>query len=867
NALSEQHFASPTAAERTFLGLPSFKVVTSPNSYNSGFDYVALLGATPLGLNLLERPQHPLYPAPNDPGGPYGANTVTRVLAASGQGNVFSFKVTHQLGNNHALAARYNFTDDSRELPSVKKALFSSIDAGTRNHNLSLVMDSSISATLANQARFSFGRTRLAFVEHPENPLSLAQDLNITSEIRALFKGTDDPYPGTLPKVYSSTGPLGELVIRPFSPVGIDSFLFPQGRVSNTFQYADSVSKTWQKHTLRFGADIRRIQLNSRQDRNYRPLLEVNNGILDTRNLDDPGRGGRAFLRGLGFATLGQVSEILQTISAGPPNSNIGLRFNEFNLFFDENYRLRPDLTVDFGLRYEYNTVPHEVNDRIENALGLKGLPAATTTTLCAPNCALYIQSFNDAVDSYRRIVAGRERIYLPDRNNFGPHFGLAWDPWKDGRTAFRAGFALYYDAILGAVVSQSRNVFPSEIPFFSDSTFAGYDGLFANTPGLYGLNSVDYIRRGSNQLGGGSQDFAALLGALFYETRETAGLSFTLPEKDLRTPYVQQWHLTAEREIFGDYLIAASYVGTRGTRLTRLTTPNGGRSVTPFQVLTIKQGTTPTVSFGDGTDRFANQFRVSRPNPFLGPYQIFENSAGSSFHSLQLEARKRYSYGLSFTGSYAWSHAIDDVSDIIETAGAPSIAQDSQNLGGERASGSFDVRHNFVVSVIADLPLRRAWARGAARWLDGWQLASIFRARTGQPFTIQVPLDANLDGNLTDRPSTTQGLVFFDGHRAQRLEVAADRKVSDYYVLGRDGLVGRNTARGDGLVNWDLALNKKLRFRDFRSVEFRAEVFNLLNRANFGIPVRTIGDPGFGSSVNTVTPARVVQFAIKLGF
>ena len=129
------------------------------------------------------------------------------------------------------------------------------------------------------------------------------------------------------------------------------------------------------------------------------------------------------------------------------------------------------------------------------------------------------------------------------------------------------------------------------------------------------------------------------------------------------------------------------------------------------------------------------------------------------------------------------------------------------------------------------------------------------------------MPLDANLDGNLTDRPSTTQGLVFFDGHRAQRLEVAADRKVSDYYVLGRDGLVGRNTARGDGLVNWDLALNKKLRFRDFRSVEFRAEVFNLLNRANFGIPVRTIGDPGFGSSVNTVTPARVVQFAIKLGF
>jgi hypothetical protein len=870
NAVTPQHFSSPTPAERTFPDATSLKVITAPNSVNSGFDYLTTGAATPLGLNLLSRPTRELYPLPNNPTGPYGGNTVTRLLPASGSGNIFSFKGTHQIGTRHVLAARYNFSDDFRELPSVNRAIDSALDAATRNQNVSLILESGLTATTAHEARFSFGRTRLQFDERADSPLQIGADVSVTSGIRPLIKGTDTPLPGTA-NVYSSTGLLGEVIIRPYSPVGIDAFLFPQGRASNTFQYADSLSKTWQKLTLRFGADIRRIHLNSRQDRNYRGLLEVNNGVVETRNLDQPSRNGRSFLPGVGFASIGQVSEILQTLSRSTPNSAVGLRFNEIDLFVDQHYRFRPNLTLDFGLRYEYNTVPHEVNGRIENALQLKDLPSSTGSTVCEPkDCALYTQAFNNAVNAYRGVVAGRDGIYLPDRNNFGPHVGFAWDPWKDGRTAVRAGFALYYDTILGAVVSQARNVFPSEVPFFSDSTFAGYDGLNANSPYNFDLGGVRYVRLGSNQLGGEPRDFVPLLGSLFQRFSRIgdvvgSGLSFTLPEKNLRTPYVQQWHLTLEREIFGDYLVSASYAATKGTKLTRLTTPNGGRSITPFQSVTLRGGTA-TVSF-DNTDTFANQFAVHRTNRDLGPYQIFENSAASSYHSLQLEARKRYSYGVSLTGSYVWSHAIDDVSDIIETAGAPSIAQDSRGLRAERANASFDVRHNFVFSIIADLPFRRGRRDRGQGWLGGWQAASILRARTGQPFTIQVPFDANLDGNLTDRPATLDGLVFHDAHGAQRISVAPGRKVSDFYVQGQDGRVGRNTARADGLVVWDLALSKTVRFRDGQSLEFRAESFNLLNRANFGIPVRTIGDPGFGSSVDVVTSPRIVQFAIKLGF
>src|SRR5207247_47139 len=221
----------------------------------------------------------------------------------------------------------------------------------------------------------------------------------------------------------------------------------------------------------------------------------------------------------------------------------------------------------------------------------------------------------------------------------------------------------------------------------------------------------------------------------------------------------------------------SASYVGTKGTRLTRLTTPNGGPNVTPNQILTCKTGTTCTVTFDTLNTGVFTQYPLKRRVPALGAFQTFENSAGSIYHALQLEARKRYSNGLTFTGAYTWSHAIDDASDIIETAGAPSVAQDSFDLRADRGNAGFDVRHRFAVSAVLDLSFFRDQTSTAARLLGGWQLASIFQARTGQPFTLEIPFDANLDGNLTDRPSTTAGLVFLQGHQVQRVSLATDCK------------------------------------------------------------------------------------------
>ncbi len=864
NAMKEEHFATPTLAQRQFKeskpDFSQYKVITSLESLNQ-FDYVVKGGITPLGANLFS-----LYPLPNNSNGPYGANNLASILPASGGGDIFSLKLTHGFSPKNSLSARYNFTGDNRILPSVKRAIDSTIDSDARNQNFSLVFDSVLSQSAANQARFSYGRTRLEFPEHPGNPF------NIGSETESVVYEVDKNSNSTpqYMTVGSSPGRIGELLIRPFSSVGVDAFLFPQNRVNNTFQFADTLSKMWQKHTLKFGADIRIIQMDSRLDRNYRPRIEVNNGILNTIDATNPANNSTSFLYGTDFANIGLASSILQVLTQNQPNSNIGLRFKEFNFFLNDNYRLASNFVLDFGFRYEKNTVPTEAHGIIESALRLENLPsvADSSSRACGGICKQSFQSYTDAVNAYKSILAGRDMMYESDNNNFGFHFGFAWDPWNSQKTSLRGGYGIYYDTILGAVVGNSRNVFPNEIPFLSDTTFYGNDGInvnnlsFFSSPGL-----VPFLKsESSNQLGGTPADFAPLVGVLFYKT-QAGGLSFTLPEKNLQTPYVQQWHFSLEREI-SNLLLSAAYVGTKGSKLTRMVTPNGGSSVTPVQTLTLHSGPYPIISYDNSNNIDANQLPLLyRTNVPLGAYQIYTNSANSIYHALQLEARKRFYSNYSLTASYTWSHAIDDVSDIMATAGAPALPQDVLNLAADRGNASYDVRHRFAGSLIVDLPFYKGQRSGAAVLLGGWQLSNIVMARTGQPFTLQIPFDANQDGNLSDRPGTTQGLTFFDQHQQRRVLRSAD--VTSFFAIGSpsDGKVGRNTVFADGLINWDLAIRKSFSFSENQRLDFRTEFFNVLNRTNFGIPVATIGDPGFGLSTNTITNSRMIQFALKLIF
>lgn len=888
NGAVEQHFSTPTLADRRFLGLPSFAVLRPFPGIGAdiGFDSQGL-PSTPIGTNI-----YSLYPTPNNPQGPYGLNNYTETLPASGNGNVFSFKVTHRFNDDNILNVRYNFTNDDRVLPSVNRAIRSTINSETTTNNVSVIFDTGLTPNLFNQARFSYGRTVLDFPEHPQGPFNLRSSSVV---------GINTP--GGPLAFTSDTFDIGQLHIEPFSPVGVDVFTFPQGRKNNTFQFADSLSWTVGSHAMKFGADIRHNMLDSFQDRNYRPLVTFGNGVQSFGQLTLTGNPDFPFgfapispeianlvpLSGAQLASFGAPSSLFQVITLGPPDSSIDLRFTEYNFFFNDTWRIRPNFVLDYGVRYEYNSVPSEADNKIEDALAFNNVPGPGGSQFDSPVRDFFYQG---AVGALRDLYGGRTSIYDNDPNNFGPHVGFAWDPWSNGRTSVRGGYGIYYDSILGAVVSQSRNVFPNEIPINVSPDFLGTDIFNLPNPAVLAIRDaqgnvlVNLIAPGStNQFGGSDADFAALIGQVVLQNFNTAGISVTLPEKNLATPYVQQYHLTLEQQLWGDFVFSVGYVGTKGTKLTRLVTPNLGPNVTPFLPVAIALPGTPYTSGPPlvVADRVSAILRP-RPQPFLGAIQIFENSAASNYHALQVEARKRYSQGYTFTFAYTWSHAIDDLSDVFPIAGASNLPQNTFDLRQERADANFDIRHRFAASAIWDLPIYRDNAGadiGSAEWfLGGWQLSTIAQGNTGQPFTLAIPFDGNLDGNLTDRPLTANGLTFLDAHGPTRVTLDENTPISDHVgftfdftsdgfpiLFGSDGSIGRNTVRADGIVNWDIALNKRFRFTETQNLEFRTEVFNLLNRTNYGIPIRTLFNPGFGSSVETALPNRIIQFALKYSF
>ena len=927
----ESHFSVPTIAQRGFLnfGASGF-AVNNPNGTPLSYTPTFTAGDAVFSL----------FPFPNNPVGPYGENTFTRVLPADARGVVYSLRLDHNFRLpgpevTHNFTARYNFTDDQRVVPAVGGALFSGVRPDVQTRNLSLFLNSQLRPNLANQLRLSYGRTRLRFSEVrdpyllpsgflPGEPYLLNAPLisNATSpDFQAPFVDYRSNNPGV--NVEGSLGPVGQVVVSPFSPVGLDSYLFPQSRQNNTFQFADTLTLFQGLHTVKAGADIRRTQLNSLLNRGYRPqvffggspdltclfenapIREISqfgpNPSPKPGNCLQPG-----YFSGSDLAALGIPTGIFQSLAIGDPDSTIGLRFWQQNYFINENWRARPGLTLDFGLRYELNTVPEEVNRRIERTFTLDALPAADSSyQIAAPftngqrifDNAKLAGSFEQSLAALRGILGGRRQIFRPDRNNFNAHVSFAWDPLagrrnQSGRTVIRGGIGVTHDVTLGSIVSQSRNVFPTFIPYNVDvNTFAyAQDAFFL--PNLTGNFAIfnprfvpfDIFRNGRgvrygliradslNSLNLPEGVLRSALGLLFNPAAvdlgpSGGGLAFTLPDNNLRSPQTFQSNLQVEREFGGDWLINLAWVGTRGVRLTRFRTPNGGPNSITLPVNPIGIGPKPILAAALAPLGYING-RMTRPEPGLGSYTIFDSSAASTYHSFQTTLSRQFSRGYQLTAAYTWSHAIDDVSDIFDLGGASALPQDDRDLRLERASAGFDIRHRFTLGAVGRLPFLSRFdnERGVGgRLLGGWQWATIATIQTGQPFTVNTSYDVNLDGNLTDRIDTLTGLtVERDGPSLLQL---AGSPLTLLAGLGTNGRVARNAFRAPGVYRTDVSLSRNIRLRGDHYLTFRVEAFNLFNRTHFAIPVRVLEAPSFGRSVNTLVNPRQIQFALKYAF
>lgn len=856
NATKETNFAVPTVEQRGF-----------GNSGASGISRNPFTGLPEdaFPTTISGDAVFSLFPFPNNPNGVYGRNTFTRELSASARGNILSGRVDGKFrafSKDHQLTGRYNFTDDFRNVPTVGGALFSSVRPRVQTHNFSTFLNTSLNDYTSNEFRASYGRTRLRFEELRDTefliPSGLAAGYGNLAE-RAFLLNRRTLVNWTLPgdnAVFYNLGtttvensisslnnisnPVGQIIVAGYSPIGTDVFNFPQSRISNTYQLADTVTMQRGQHTIAFGTDLRRTELNSFLPRNSRPLITFNGSLLlNQQNF--------LFVSPLDLVSAEAPTGVFQSLIRPGEDSRIGLRYYQLNFYGQDQWRIRKNLSLSFGLRYEYNSPPREMNRRIENTFD-DILPAR--------------------VNGLSRFVNGRQDIFDSDTNNFAPRVGLAYSFGANNKSVIRLGGGIFYDQAIGAVVSQSRTAFPT----FSTLNFFGFndpiDGLGMFFPTNAFLNGGDCA--GARQVLPGTLNtinpanpFATCFVNAMTNTFPNP-FQLTLPVRDLDSPTAYHYMFSFEHQLYNNTFISVGYVGTQGRHLLRLTTPNLGKNgvlvLNDFDVSTFEPR-----FFGSALNPF-NGTAFARPVANAGAVEIYESSANSRYDALQVQFRGRFMQRLTYQFNYTYSRTEDDASDVFDLAGAPALPQNSLTRGGERGRANFDAPHAFSYYVVYDAPKLADENRWYSHLINNWQFTSKGRVQSGQPFTVNSIFDINLDGNLTDRLNSLNGIQV-TGSRQRPLTFNGSNTFNSFALLGEDGSIGRNTFRAGNILEFDVSALKTFPIDEKRRIVFRFDVFNITDRANFGIPVRFLEAPGFGRATDTVTPGRRIQFALKFEF
>ncbi len=404
-----------------------------------------------------------------------------------------------------------------------------------------------------------------------------------------------------------------------------------------------------------------------------------------------------------------------------------------------------------------------------------------------------------------------------PSNLNFAPRLGLAWDPVGDGKTSVRAAFGIYFDPLWTDFYANAANRTP---PFYTLGSVR--NPVFPNASSV--TSSPNFVL--------GRQD------TLIYEPSN---------------PYSMHMNLSLQREVFRNAILTVAYVGQRGLHEVRLVDQN--------QAI-------PTIQT-DGRKFFPVDSNVRNPN-FSG-IRHKTTDGQSSYNGLQATFEYRRSKYLTMHTTYLWSKAIDDGSIVTTQGGDNDLPQDPDNRAAERGLSNYDMRHYFVGYLTAELP-----HFGGPRWLSsGWQLNAISVLASGNPYSVVVGFDrarARFQaGTSPQRPDLVTGRSGnpIQGGPNQYFDPTA-------FVLpeaGFYGNLGRNTLIGPGLANLDLALNKVFVLREKLNLQFRTEVFNVLNHPNFSIPSQRtvfsstgrVGSAGLITS--TRTSSRQLQFGLKLSF
>ncbi len=886
-------FASYQGARRRLGQNPGILTVLTPAERTGdfsdlGFPLIDPTGANPSGYfpnnqvpvdTVMANYINKYLPMPN-----YGTNGLVEDPVASLQQDQFAFRYDYNISSKDTLSAFYTFDDEPKIWPfevlhgastGGDVPVGSGFTDADRYQTGSISWTRTISPTMLNELRFATNRVA-SFDAVPT-------DKTPPSALGFLTVIPDDPA-GTAPPLVSVGGAFS-LGPSPQGPTKIHDV---------TFQYQDTFTWTRGRHALKFGGDLRWIRNNFHFD-------FYNNGSFDFGSYyTNTGNALADFVGGF-------TDNYYQFSSA-----IYGIRTHQLDFFAQDAWKITKNLSLDYGLRYEYNSPQVDPRNEIQG-----WFPGQQSTLYPAsPPSFLYA---GDPGTPNRGLV-------YPDYRNFAPRFGFSWDMLGSGKLVMRGGFGIFYDIEDGALNLQFGGQAPfgyvaNNYPCFTTVGNGSATGCLEPVNGSY---SADPFQT-ANTLYSDPYPFVAggHLGQFF-----TPAIPFAyVVSPHFRTPYAENFNYGFQYQLTRDTFVEAVYVGSLSRKAiasTNLNFPeiNGSnpdslmaqyQSLFPIPPLPAP----PTNVVGSISPDCARPLANCIGTTPQGATQIETNvsEASSSSNQLQVTVDRRMNHGLGFRVAYTLAKTIDVSSGFRARSSTLTNPLDPRF---DRGLADFDARQRLVLSPLWQIPIGEHGSRLRQNILGGWSVSTITSFQSGNPFTLYSSNGASETNEGLDRPDVVGPIQVFSNPRQMRtFSPSADGihgsclqgPTTGFFLIDPTNLVcsvgppvgqplpanttlvqggvplftygnmGRNVLRGPGINNWDISILKNFKLTESKSLQFQSNFFNAFNHAQFYGPTSNGGSVGgsglFGQVSSDSTPSqspyyrgpRVLQFALKMYF